>query len=95
MPRPREPQSSQGSGDASRTGRYPQTIGSLISGLSDGAIAAESARMRPLFADDAWRADALRRTVKDAGRDDRIHFVGYRRDVPVVMRGLDVLVTGF
>src|SRR5207237_4980758 len=29
---------------------------------------------------------------KDAGRDDRIRFFGYRRDIPRVMRGLDVLV---
>jgi glycosyltransferase involved in cell wall biosynthesis len=46
----------------------------------------------PLFEEDAWRADALRRAVKDAGAEDRIRFVGYRRDVPEVMRGLDVLV---
>src|SRR5438477_9148734 len=46
----------------------------------------------PLFDEDAWRADALRRAVKDAGLEDRIRFVGYRRDIPEVMRGLDVLV---
>ena len=46
----------------------------------------------PLFTEDAWCADAARRQVKDAGRENRIHFVGYRRDVPVVMRGLDLLV---
>ena len=46
----------------------------------------------PLFAEDAWRADALRRIVKDAAREDRVRFVGYRRDIPGVMRGLDVLV---
>jgi glycosyltransferase involved in cell wall biosynthesis len=46
----------------------------------------------PLFDEDAWRADALRRAVKDAGREDRIRFVGHRRDVPQIMRGLDVLV---
>jgi glycosyltransferase involved in cell wall biosynthesis len=46
----------------------------------------------PLFDEDAWRADALRRAVKDAGAEDRIRFLGYRRDVPAVMRGLDVLV---
>jgi len=46
----------------------------------------------PLFDEDAWRADTLHRVVKDAGREDRIRFVGYRRDVPAVMRGLDVLV---
>src|SRR5262249_53344703 len=46
----------------------------------------------PLFDEDAWRADTLHRLVKDAGREDRVRFVGYRRDVPIVMRGLDVLV---
>jgi glycosyltransferase involved in cell wall biosynthesis len=46
----------------------------------------------PLFDEDAWRADALHRVVKDAGREDRVRFVGYRRDVPAVMRGLDALV---
>ena len=46
----------------------------------------------PLFDEDTWRADALRRAVKDAGREDRVRFVGYRRDIPAVMRGLDVLV---
>jgi len=45
-----------------------------------------------LFPEDAWRADALRRRVKEAGHDDRIRFVGCRRDIPVVMRGLDILV---
>lgn len=45
-----------------------------------------------LFAEDAWRIDALRRRIKDAGREDRIHFTGFRRDIPQVMRGLDVLV---
>jgi glycosyltransferase involved in cell wall biosynthesis len=46
----------------------------------------------PLFNADAWRADALRRAVKDAAREERIRFVGYRRDVPAVIRALDVLV---
>ncbi len=46
----------------------------------------------PLFEEDAWRADALRRAVKDAGVEDRVRFVGYRRDVPEVMRGLDIMV---
>jgi glycosyltransferase involved in cell wall biosynthesis len=46
----------------------------------------------PLFDADAWRADALRRAVKDAAREDRIRFAGYRRDMPSVMRALDVLV---
>lgn len=45
-----------------------------------------------LFPEDAWRTDELRRRVKEAGCDDRIRFVGYRRDIPQIMRGLDVLV---
>lgn len=45
-----------------------------------------------LFPEDAWRADALRRRVKETGFDDRIRFVGLRRDIPGVMRGLDILV---
>ena len=45
-----------------------------------------------LFPEDAWRADMLRRRVKDAGMEDRIRFTGFRPDVPLVMRGLDVLV---
>lgn len=46
----------------------------------------------PLFPEDAWRPDMLRRRVKEARADDRIRFTGFRRDVPAVMRGLDVLV---
>ena len=42
--------------------------------------------------EDATRVEALRRRIKDAGGDDRIHFVGHRDDVPAVMRALDVLV---
>jgi len=42
--------------------------------------------------DDARRADALSRRVKDAGAEDRVRFTGFRRDVPRVMRALDVLV---
>jgi len=45
-----------------------------------------------LFAEDASRADTLRRAVKDAGLEERIRFTGERRDIPRVMRGLDVLV---
>lgn len=46
----------------------------------------------PLFSEDAWRADALRRQVKEAGFEGRIRFTGLRRDMPQVMRGLDILV---
>lgn len=45
-----------------------------------------------VFAEDAWREDALRRSVKDAGLEEHVRFTGFRRDVPGVMRGLDVLV---
>ena len=45
-----------------------------------------------LFAEDAARADAVRRAVKDAGLEEGIRFTGERRDIPAVMRGLDVLV---
>jgi glycosyltransferase involved in cell wall biosynthesis len=45
-----------------------------------------------VFAEDAWRADALRRRVKDAGLEEHIRFTGISHDVPRVMRGLDVLV---
>lgn len=46
----------------------------------------------PLFAEDGWRADALRRRVKDARVEHRIRFLGFREDIPQIMRGLDVLV---
>ena len=46
----------------------------------------------PLFAEDGWRADALRRRVKDARVEHRIRFLGQRHDIPQVMRGLDLLV---
>jgi glycosyltransferase involved in cell wall biosynthesis len=45
-----------------------------------------------MFSEDAWRTDELRRRVKEAGCGDRIRFVGYRHDIPKIMRGLDVLV---
>jgi glycosyltransferase involved in cell wall biosynthesis len=42
--------------------------------------------------DDTARVERLRWRVKDAGADDRVRFVGHRRDVPAVMRALDVVV---
>ncbi len=45
-----------------------------------------------LFPEDAGRTDALRRRIKEAGLEDRIRLVGLRRDIPHVMRGLDVMV---
>lgn len=46
----------------------------------------------PLFSDDAWRPDVLHQRIKNAGIEGRIQFAGLRRDMPQVMRGLDVLV---
>lgn len=46
----------------------------------------------PLFSEDAWRTNALKQQIKAAGVEERIQFVGLRRDMPQVMRGLDVLV---
>jgi len=67
-------------------------VGAAVRLLGGGVDAHFAIVGDPLFDEDAWRADALRRAVKDAGREDRIRFVGYRRDVPAVMRALDVLV---
>jgi glycosyltransferase involved in cell wall biosynthesis len=60
--------------------------------LGAGAVARFVVVGDSVFAEDAWRADALRRTVKDAGLEEHIRFTGLRRDIPRVMRGLDVLV---
>jgi glycosyltransferase involved in cell wall biosynthesis len=68
---------------------FVEAAGRLLRGGADVHFAIVG---DPLFEEDAWRAEALRRAVKDAGAEDRIRFVGYRRDVPEVMRGLDVLV---
>jgi glycosyltransferase involved in cell wall biosynthesis len=46
----------------------------------------------PLFEEDRWRADHLRRRIKEAGLEDRLGLLGFRSDVPAVMRGLDVMV---
>jgi glycosyltransferase involved in cell wall biosynthesis len=45
-----------------------------------------------LFAEDAGRVDALGRRIKAAAAADRIRLTGFRRDVPEVMRSLDVMV---
>lgn len=45
-----------------------------------------------LFPEDAWRMEALRRRVEETGWEKRIRFTGLRRDIPQVMRGLDILV---
>ena len=45
-----------------------------------------------LFLEDAWRVESLQHQVKEARLEDRIRFTGFRRDIPLVMRGLDILV---
>ena len=37
-------------------------------------------------------AEALRQQSKDLGLEDRVHFVGFRRDIPQLMRLSDVVV---
>jgi glycosyltransferase involved in cell wall biosynthesis len=46
----------------------------------------------PLFEEDRWRAERLRRRIEEADVKDRISLLGFRSDVPAVMRGLDVMV---
>ena len=67
-------------------------VGAAVRVLKDGLGAHFLVVGDPLFPEDAWRLDALRRAVKDARVEDRVHFTGFRSDVPRVMRGLDVLV---
>ncbi len=45
-----------------------------------------------LFPEDAWRVEVLQRRVKEARLEDHIRFIGFRRDIPLVMRGLDIVV---
>jgi glycosyltransferase involved in cell wall biosynthesis len=45
-----------------------------------------------LFPEDAPRIDAIRRRIKETGLEDRIRLVGLRRDIPHVMRAVDILV---
>ncbi len=61
----------------------------LVSGGSPGQFLIVGDTLLP---EDAGRTDALRRRIKEAGLEDRIRFVGHRRDIPQVMRGLDILV---
>lgn len=43
-----------------------------------------------IFGERAY-ADALRRQSKDLGVDERVHFLGFRRDIPRLMRLMDVV----
>ncbi|HHB91149.1 MAG TPA: glycosyltransferase family 1 protein [Anaerolineae bacterium] len=43
-----------------------------------------------VFAGEGFSADRLKKLVADAGLNDRIHFLGYRNDVPEIMAALHV-----
>jgi glycosyltransferase involved in cell wall biosynthesis len=45
-----------------------------------------------VFPEDAWRQSEIQTQVDRAGIGQRIHFTGFRRDIPLIMRGLDVVV---
>ena len=45
-----------------------------------------------LFGDERRYADALRRRVAEAGLAGRVHFLGFRRDVPDLLAAVDVVV---
>jgi glycosyltransferase involved in cell wall biosynthesis len=45
-----------------------------------------------VFPEDAWRQRELQGRVDRAGAAQRIHFTGFRQDIPLVMRGLDIVV---
>lgn len=45
-----------------------------------------------MFPEDAWRMEQLSRRVAAAGQEKHIRFLGLRKDIPQVMRGLDILV---
>ena len=71
---------------------YEEFVGAAIRLLRAGSRATFFVVGDAIFPSDAWRVEALHRQVKDAGMDDRIRFLGYRKDVASVLRGLDVLV---
>ena len=45
-----------------------------------------------IFPEDAWRRRELQGRVDRAGASQRIHFTGFRQDIPLIMRGLDIVV---
>jgi glycosyltransferase involved in cell wall biosynthesis len=45
-----------------------------------------------VFPEDAWRRSDLQTQVDRAGVGQRIHFTGFRQDIPSIMRGLDIVV---
>ena len=45
-----------------------------------------------LFPEDVGRKEMLERRIKEAGVGERLQLTGFRKDIPSVMRGLDILV---
>ena len=45
-----------------------------------------------VVAGDGPNLDRLKKIVSASGLDERVHFVGYRRDIPALMGGADLLV---
>ena len=54
------------------------------------ALAPRYPQLHLVFAGEGFSAERLKRMVADAGLDARIHFLGYRYDVPEIMAMLDV-----
>jgi glycosyltransferase involved in cell wall biosynthesis len=54
------------------------------------ALAPIHPRLHMVFAGEGFSGDRLKKLVVDAGLTDRIHFLGYRNDVPEIMATLDV-----
>lgn len=67
-------------------------IDAAIRLLRDGANAQFVIAGDAQIPEESTRLEMLHRRVKDAQVEDRIRFLGFRRDMPQVMRGLDVLV---
>jgi glycosyltransferase involved in cell wall biosynthesis len=45
-----------------------------------------------VFPEDAWRRSELQGQVDRVGARQRLHFTGFRQDIPLIMRGLDIVV---
>ena len=54
------------------------------------ALAAQYPQLHMAFAGEGFSAQRLKKLVRDAGLDERIHFLGYRNDAPEIMAMLDV-----
>jgi len=53
-------------------------------------LASRYPQLHLVFAGEGFSAARLKRMVADAGLEDRIHFLGYRNDVPEIMAALHV-----